>query len=102
MVKGNKQKIVVIIHTSNVSVKDLTNLFAELDPDVCVRNIIDDSLLAEVLDNGGVTTAVKKRICAYTLQAEVAGADLIFSQCSSVGEAADIAAQLVDDGRSSL
>jgi len=96
MVKENKQKKVVIIHTSNVSVKDLKNLFAELAPDVCVRNIIDDSLLAEVLDNGGVTTAVKKRICAYALQAEVAGADLIFSQCSSVGEAADIAAQLVD------
>ena len=96
MVKENKQKKVVIIHTSNVSVKDLNNLFAELAPDVCVRNIIDDCLLAEVLENGGVTTAVKKRICAYTLQAEVIGADLIFSQCSSVGEAADIAAQLVD------
>jgi len=96
MVKENKQKKVVIIHTSNVSVKDLKNLFAELAPDVCVRNIIDDSLLAEVLDNGGVTTAVKKRICAYALQAEAIGADLIFSQCSSVGEAADIAAQLVD------
>jgi len=96
MVKENKQKKVVIIHTSNVSVKDLNNLFAELAPDVCVRNIIDDSLLGEVLDNGGVTTAVKKRICAYALQAEVAGADLIFNQCSSVGEAADIAAQLVD------
>ena len=96
MVKENKQKKVVIIHTSNVSVKDLKNLFAELAPDVCVRNIIDDSLLAEVLDNSGVTTAVKKRICAYALQAEVAGADLIFSQCSSVGEAADIAAELVN------
>ena len=44
MVKENKQKKVVIIHTSDVSVKDLNNLFAELAPDVCVRNIIDDSL----------------------------------------------------------
>jgi len=65
-------------------------------PEVCVRNIIDDSLLAEVLEKEGVTTAVKKRICAYVLQAETIGADLIFNQCSSVGEAADIAAQLVD------
>jgi len=76
-------------------VKDLKNLFTELAPEVCVRNIVDDSLLAEVLENGGVTTAVKKRFCAYALQAEIAGADLIFSQCSSVGEAADIAAELV-------
>jgi len=96
MAKENKQKTVIIIHTSDVSVKDLKNLFTELAPEVCVRNIIDDSLLAEVLENGGVTTAVKKRICAYALQAEAIGADLIFSQCSSVGEAADIAAQLVD------
>ncbi len=95
MAKENKQKKVVIIHTSDVSVKDLKNLFTELAPEVCVRNIIDDSLLAEVLEKGGVTTAVKKRICAYALQAEVIGADLIFNQCSSVGEAADIAAELV-------
>jgi len=95
MSKENKQKKVVIIHTSDVSVKDLKNLFTELAPGICVRNIVDDSLLAEVLENGVVTTAVKKRICAYALQAEVIGADLIFSQCSSVGEAADIAAELV-------
>ena len=96
MNKENKQKKVVIIHTSDISVKDLKNLFTELAPEVCVRNIVDDSLLAEVLEKGGVTTAVKKRICAYALQAEVIGADLIFSQCSSVGEAADIAAKLVN------
>jgi len=95
MAKENKQKKVVIIHTSDVSMKDLNNLFTELAPEVCVRNIVDDSLLPEVLEKGGVTTAVKRRICAYALQAEVIGADLIFSQCSSVGEAADIAAELV-------
>jgi len=91
-----KEKKVVIIHTSDVSLEHLKSLFNELAPDICVKNIIDDSLLTEVLENGGVTTAVKKRICAYALQAEVIGADLIFNQCSSVGEAADIAAELVN------
>lgn len=94
MTKGKKQ--VFIIHTSDVSVKDMRSLFKELAPDVIVRNIIDDSLLPEVLDNGGVTKNIIKRICAYFLQAEIAGADLIFNQCSSVGEAADIAAELVN------
>ena len=95
MTKGKKQ--VFIIHTSDVSVKDMNNLFKELaPPGVIVRNIIDDSLLPEVLDNGGVTKNIIKRICAYALQAEIAGADLIFNQCSSVGEAADIAAELVN------
>ena len=94
MTKGKKQ--VFIIHTSDVSVKDMKSLFKELAPEVIVRNIIDDSLLPEVLNNGGVTKNIIKRICAYALQAEIAGADLIFNQCSSVGEAADIAVELVD------
>lgn len=89
------KKTVFIIHTSRVSVDDLNKLFAELAPGVVVRNIIDDSLLPEVLANGGVTQGVVRRICTYAVQAESCGADLIFNQCSSVGEAADIAAKLV-------
>ncbi len=88
-------KTVFIIHTSSVSVSDLNALFAEMAPGVIVRNIIDDSLLPEVLANGGVTPAVRRRICQYASQAESAGASLIFNQCSSVGEVADIAATMV-------
>lgn len=88
-------KTVFIIHTSGVSVADLGGLFAELAPGVIVRNIIDDSLLPEVLANGGVTAGVTKRLCQYAVQAETAGATLIFNQCSSVGEVADIAARMV-------
>lgn len=96
MNKEKHQKTVFIIHTSNVSVKDSNNLFKELAPNVIVRNIVDDSLLPEVLAKGEVTKNVTKRICAYAIQAEIAGADLIFNQCSSVGEVADIARELVD------
>jgi aspartate/glutamate racemase len=88
-------KTVFIIHTSSVSVADLGALFAESAPGVVVRNIIDDSLLPEVLANGGVTPGVTKRLCQYAVQAEAAGATLIFNQCSSVGEVADIAARMV-------
>ncbi len=88
-------KSVFIIHTSSVSVADLNALFAEMAPQATVRNIIDDSLLPEVLANGGVTPGVRRRICQYAVQAETAGADLIFNQCSSVGEVADIAATMV-------
>lgn len=88
-------KNVFIIHTSRVSVDDLNALFQELAPKAVVRNIIDDSLLPEVLANEGVTDGVRHRICEYAKLAESAGADLIFNQCSSVGEAADLAAQKV-------
>jgi len=88
-------KTVFIIHTSSVSMADLNRLFAEMAPGVIVRNIVDDSLLPEVLANGGVTPAVAKRLCQYAIQAEAAGASLIFNQCSSVGEVADMAAKMV-------
>lgn len=91
----NGKKAVFIIHTSSVSVQDLKLLFGELAPDVIVRNIIDDSLLPEVLANDGITPGVLKRICMYATLAEASGADVIFNQCSSVGEAADIAKKLI-------
>jgi len=90
-----KTQTVFIIHTSPVSLTHLNELFAELAGDVKVKNIIDDSLLAEVLENGGLTPGVLRRICIYAIEAESAGADLILNQCSSVGEAADIAASMV-------
>jgi aspartate/glutamate racemase len=88
-------KKVVLIHTSLVSILDLKALFAEMMPEVRMVNIIDDSLLPEVMEHGGVTPSVVRRICAYAVEAEAMGADLIFNQCSSVGEAFDIASRLV-------
>lgn len=90
---SNDKKTVFIIHTSGVSANELNALFKEMAPDVTVRNIIDDSLLPEVLENGGVTDGVRRRIREYAKLAESAGADLIFNQCSSVGEAASEAAR---------
>ena len=88
-------KKVYIIQTSLVSQVELNALFAELVPDAKVHNLVDDSLLYDVMQNGGITPKVIARMCAYVQAAADNGADLIFNQCSSVGEAADIAAQLV-------
>jgi aspartate/glutamate racemase len=88
-------KTVFIIHTNRLAGEDLMRLFAEMAPSATVRNIIDDSMLPEVLANGGVTPGVLRRYCDYVVRAQDAGADLIFNQCSSVGEAADIARGMV-------
>ena len=88
-------KKVYIIQTSLVSQVELNALFAELVPDAKVHNLVDDSLLYDVMQNGGITPKVIARLCAYVQAAADNGADLIFNQCSSVGEAADIAAKLV-------
>jgi Asp/Glu/hydantoin racemase len=92
---NSKHPRVFIVHTSFVSVHDLTALFRKLGPHITVHHIVDDSLLDEVLANGGVTAGVKQRMRQYFRAAAAAGADLIFSQCSSVGEAADFATRVV-------
>ncbi len=84
-------KKIGIIHTSFVSVDDLKQLFAEIIPDAQLTNIVDDSLLREVMANGGITPAIVKRMCSYVQMLEISGVDAIFNQCSSVGEAFDIA-----------
>lgn len=89
------KKKVTIIHTGFVSVNHLKDLFSEILPEVHLNNIVDDSLLEEVLANGGVTPNVIRKICKYYAEGERLGSDLIFNQCSSVGEAADVAAQTV-------
>lgn len=86
---------VAIIQTSFVSTTYLGSLFKELMPEVEVLNIVDDSLLPEVVANGAPTKAVIRRICAYAQAAEAAGASAILNQCSSVGEVVDVASQMI-------
>lgn len=88
-------KKITIIHTSLVSHAHLNKLFAEIIPEAKIHNIVDDSLLAEVSDNGHITPNIVNRMCKYFQSAEQIGSDLIFNQCSSVGEAAAIAAKTV-------
>ncbi len=42
-------KKLAVLHTSFVSIDDLKVLFAEIIPGIEVMNIVDDSLLAEVM-----------------------------------------------------
>ncbi len=60
-----------------------------------VINIIDDSLLKEVLKNKGMTPTIVRRMTQYALQAESLGVDAILNQCSSVGEAVDVIRNMI-------
>lgn len=88
-------KKITIIHTSLVSHGYLNRLFQEIIPEAKIQNIVDDSLLAEVSEAGYITPSIISRMCKYYQAAEQISSDLIFNQCSSVGEAADIAARTV-------
>lgn len=92
----NNMKKIVMIHTSPVSLDDLKAMCAELLKDVEVINIIDDSLLEEVKRNNGITASIISRMYSYVQSAASMKPDLIFNQCSSVGEAFDIAKRCTD------
>ena len=94
---GSKmEKSVAIVQTSAVSSGELKALCAELMPKVKVYQIIDDSLIGEVNQNGGPTTNVRRRMYQYYQQAQALGVDAILNQCSSVGEVADAIQPFVD------
>lgn len=92
------KKTLALIHTSLVFITVETmiqGIIKELLPEVRVVNIVDDSLLADVIAEGKVSPEVTRRMCAYVAAAEVAGAHAVLSLCSSLGPTIDVARRLV-------
>ena len=81
-------KTVVAVHTAMPMVEPTKELFAKHLPGVRLINIVDDSLIQDVIKADEVTEAVKKRLYNYYESAIEAGADIIFNTCSSVGDIA--------------
>ena len=79
---------IVIVETSAVSSNELKALIKEIIPEASVHEIIDSSLIDEVVANNGPSAFVKHRMKTYFEFAEEMGADIILNQCSSVGEVA--------------
>ena len=82
-------KTLALLHTTAVTVPAMRELAAEHLPGVRTINLLDDSLLPDVMAAGAVTPAVEGRLRAYVAQAAAAGADAVLCCCSSVGEAAE-------------
>ena len=61
-----------------------------------LRHIVDDGLLSEIIDQGEVTPPLRLRLLESFRAAADEGCDVIFSQCSSVGDVAQEAAERVD------
>ena len=91
-------KKIAILHTSFVfvSVEPVINdLIAELIPDAEVMHFVDSDVLATVVREQGISTSSEARMTHLAQAAEAAGADIIFSACSSLGPALDVAARSV-------
>jgi Asp/Glu/hydantoin racemase len=88
------KKTLGLIHTSATLVPVFQQLISQSLPDVNVFNIVDDSLIKDVIAKGELTAQTARRVVDYVGSAETAGADFIMVTCSSIGAAVEASAAL--------
>ena len=88
------QKTLGLVHTSATLVPVFQQLCNRYLQNVQVFNIVDDSLIKNVIKCGKLTPDTARRVVNYAGSAEQAGADFILFTCSSIGEAVETAASL--------
>lgn len=84
-----------LVHTSATLVPIFQKLCADHLPDVNVFNIVDDSLIKDVIAKNELTKTTAKRVVDHVGSAALAGADFILVTCSSIGAAVELAADLI-------
>jgi aspartate/glutamate racemase len=89
------QKTLGLIHTSATLVPVFQQLCTQYLPGVQVFNIVDDSLIKNVIRYGELRPDTARRVVNYAASAEEAGADFILFTCSSIGAAVETAATLI-------
>jgi len=87
---------IVAVHTGHLLVLPLKELVKEYLPNAQFYNIVDDSLITQVIHDGGVREPVALRLMQCYKMAVDIGADYILNACSSVGEVASAAQKIFD------
>jgi Asp/Glu/hydantoin racemase len=83
-----------LLHTSATLVSVFEQLCKAKLPGVCVFNLVDDSLIKDVIAHDGLWPQTARRVTQHVAAAEDAGADYIMATCSSIGPAVETAATL--------
>jgi Asp/Glu/hydantoin racemase len=88
------QKRLGLLHTSATLVPIFEQLCKAKLPGVSVFNLVDDSLIKDVIANGRIRPPTARRVAQHVAAADDAGADFIVVTCSSIGPAVEMAASL--------
>jgi Asp/Glu/hydantoin racemase len=83
-----------LLHTSATLVPVFEQLCREKLPDVNVFNMVDESLIKDVIAHDCLRPVTARRVVQLVMSAEDAGADFIMVTCSSIGRAVETAATL--------
>lgn len=89
-------KTIVAVYTGQGLSSSLQAVFKEELPDCRLINLIDDSIIHDVIKEGKVSKKITKRLLQYYRIAEEMGADIILNTCSSVGEVADLSKFIIE------
>lgn len=84
-----------LIHTGAGLVTVFRELCDELLPSVDVFNIVDDSLILDLITDAQSASSIGHRLGSHLQCAQLAGAEMALVTCSSVGEAAEAARGVV-------
>jgi len=89
-------KQIAFIHTSPSVIPTFKLLADELLGDRAkVFNMVDESLLCDIIGHGCCPPATSKRLVGHVIAAEGAGAEIILVTCSSMGRAVEASRTLV-------
>ena len=91
-----KAKVLGFVHTSATLVPLFQQLSNEFIAGVETFNIVDDSLIKDVIKKGKLMPNTAARVVSHIQAAEAAGADIILVTCSSIGVAIETAATLAN------
>jgi Asp/Glu/hydantoin racemase len=87
---------IAFIHTSQSVIPTFKSLADELiGGRAKVFNMVDESLLCDIIGHGCCPPATAKRLVGHVLAAEQAGAEIILVTCSSMGRAVEASRTLV-------
>jgi Asp/Glu/hydantoin racemase len=89
-------KTLTLIHTTHVVVPVFASLCQRYLPGVRVMQVLDEGLLQATISAGHVEKAVIRRFIRLAQSAADTGADAVMVTCSAIGQAADLAVDLVD------
>ncbi|MBD2754135.1 aspartate/glutamate racemase family protein [Spirosoma validum] len=89
-------KTLGLIHTSATLVPVFQQLCNDYLPGIQTFNIVDHSLVRNIIQRGELTTDIARRVGHYVGSAEDAGADFILVTCSSIGAAVEASAALTN------
>jgi Asp/Glu/hydantoin racemase len=89
-------KRLALIHTVTSLVPVFKELLSEAELDVDVFNVVDESLLQNVIRENRLSAIGARRVVDHLFSAELAGADIVMCTCSSIGPAVEMARPLLE------